>query len=91
MQNMLHKILGLSAAAIVAVAMAYGGAHAETKKKSDTTPATPAAAACKTLTDETACKDRTDCGWVSASIDKKSGKEKRKAYCRSKPKSKKKT
>jgi hypothetical protein len=41
------------------------------------------------MTAEADCTARTDCSWVKASIDAKTGKEKRKAYCRSKPKSKK--
>ena len=85
---MLHKVLGLSAAAVVVASLAYGGAHAATKQKSETPAPAPAAAACRTLTDEAACQARTDCGWVNASIDKKTNKQKRKAYCRTKPKSK---
>jgi hypothetical protein len=46
--------------------------------------------ACNTLKDEAACKARTDCSWVKASVDAKTGKEKRKAYCRRKPAPKKK-
>jgi hypothetical protein len=46
------------------------------------------APACKTFTTEEACTAREDCSWVKASIDAKTGKEKRKAYCRNKPKPK---
>ncbi len=42
-------------------------------------------AACSTLKDETACGARTDCNWVAAVTDSKTGKEKRKAYCRRAP------
>jgi hypothetical protein len=50
----------------------------------------PKPPACKTLKEEDACKAREDCTWVKASVDAKTGKEKRKAYCRTKPKAKKK-
>jgi hypothetical protein len=48
-------------------------------------PKAKAPPACNTLKDEAACKARTDCSWVKASVDAKTGKEKRKAYCRRKP------
>jgi len=38
--------------------------------------------ACITVKDETACGARTDCYWVAAVTDSKTGKEKRGAYCR---------
>ncbi len=85
MSNLLHRSLGIGAAAIVFAALAYGGVSAEEKKKAPE----PKAAACNSLKVEADCTARTDCSWVHASIDKKTGKEKRKAYCRSKPKSKK--
>jgi hypothetical protein len=86
---MLHKVLGLSAVAMIAAALAHGGALAATKKKSETP--SPTGTACRTITDEAGCKARSECGWVSASIDKKTNKQKRKAYCRTKPKSTKKS
>jgi hypothetical protein len=85
MSNVLNRSLAIGAAAIVFAALAYGGVSAEEKKKA----AEPKPAACKTMTAEADCTARTDCSWVKASIDAKSGKEKRKAYCRTKPKSKK--
>ena len=87
MSNVLNRSLGIGAAAIVFAALAFGGVSAEEKKKA----AEPKVAACKTITAEADCTTRTDCGWVNASVDKKTGKEKRKAYCRTKPKSTKKT
>jgi hypothetical protein len=45
--------------------------------------------ACSSLKDEGSCKTRDDCGWVPASIDQKTQKEKRKGYCRGRPKVKK--
>jgi hypothetical protein len=77
MSNVLNRSLAIGAAAIVFAALAYGGVSAEEKKK---------AAEPKPAAD---CTARTDCSWVHASVDKKTGKEKRKAYCRTKPKSKK--
>jgi len=76
------KILQLSAAALVLSAFAYGGVSAAEKKKE----AAPRPPACNSLKDEKACEARDDCSWVSAVMDKKSGKEKRRAYCRAKPK-----
>ena len=78
------KMLQLSAAALVLSAFAYGGVSAAEKKK-DAAKAPPA---CNSLKDEKACEAREDCTWVSAVMDKKSGKEKRRAYCRAKPKAK---
>ena len=84
MSHLLNRCLGIGAAAIVFAALAYGGVSAEEKKKAEPKPA-----ACKSMKMETDCTARNDCSWVQASVDKKSGKEKRKAYCRTKPKSKK--
>ena len=83
MSNWLYRSLVVSAAAIVIAAFAYSGVSAEEKKKSEPTPA-----ACKSEKDQTACTARSDCSWVAASIDSKTNKEKRKAYCRTKPKAK---
>jgi len=46
--------------------------------------------ACKTFTTEADCMAREDCSWVKAVVNPKTGKETRKAYCRAKPKTKKK-
>jgi hypothetical protein len=86
MNSLLQRAFGACAAGIVVAALAYGGVSAAEKKKAE-----PQVAACNTLKAENDCTARTDCSWVHASVDKKTGKEKRKAYCRSKPKSKKKT
>jgi hypothetical protein len=83
MSNLLNRSLAIGAAAIVLAALAYGGVSAEEKK------AEPKPAACKSMKAEADCTARDDCSWVQASVDKKTGKEKRKAYCRVKPKSKK--
>ena len=83
MQGKLYKVFGLSAAAIVLAALAFGtGAVAEKAK---------APPACRTIKVEADCTARDDCTWVAATISKKTGKETRKAYCRSKPKTTKKS
>jgi len=84
MGNLLNRSLGIGAAAIVLAALAFGGVSAEEKKKAEPKPA-----ACKSMKAEADCTARNDCGWVQASVNKKTGKETRKAYCRTKPKSKK--
>jgi hypothetical protein len=61
--------------------MAYGGVSAAEKKKAEPKPPT-----CNSLKEEAACEAREDCTWVAAVVDSKSGKERRKAYCRAKPK-----
>jgi hypothetical protein len=76
------KVLKLSAAALILSAIAYGGVSAAEKKKE----AAPKPAACNSLKAEGECEARQDCTWVAAVTDKKTGKEKRRAYCRAKPK-----
>jgi hypothetical protein len=64
---------GLCAAALVGALMSIGyGALAQATKST----------ACKGL-EESACKAKSECQWIKASVDK-SGKVKRKAYCRTK-------
>jgi hypothetical protein len=84
MSNLLNRCLGIGAATIVLAALALGGVSAEEKKKGEPKPA-----ACKSMKMEADCTARNDCSWVQASVNKKTGKETRKAYCRTKPKSKK--
>jgi hypothetical protein len=77
----IKTVLGIAgAAAIVLLAASYGKVSAETAPKPP---------ACKTVTEEDTCKGRDDCTWVSAAVDSKTGKEKRKAYCRRAPRTKK--
>jgi len=76
----------MSAAAIVLTALAFGSVMAETQEKKKADPKPPA---CNTLKEEDGCKAREDCQFIAASIDSKTQKVKRKAYCRSKPKPKK--
>jgi hypothetical protein len=72
-------VLGV-AAAVVLLAASFGNVSAETAPKPP---------ACTTLKEESACKAREDCQWVAAVVDSKTGKEKRKAYCRKAPAKKK--
>ena len=75
------KIWGVAAAAAI---MTFGyGAYAQ---KAPAKPAAKAKSACNTMTDETACKADATCSWIAALTDAKTGKQKRKAYCRTKPK-----
>ena len=76
------KLLQLSAAALVLSAFAYGGVSAAEKKKE----AAPKPAACNTVKEDKGCEAREDCTWVAAVTDAKTGKQKRRAYCRAKPK-----
>ena len=71
-------ILGVTA--VVLLAASFGNVSAETAPKPP---------ACTTLKEESACKAREDCQWVAAVVDSKTGKEKRKAYCRKAPAKKK--
>jgi hypothetical protein len=73
-------VLGLSVAAVALTLFAVN-VSAETATKPP---------ACNTLKEEAACKERADCSWVAAVVDSKTGKQKRRAYCRKKPASKKK-
>ena len=78
---MIKTTLGvLGVAAVVLLAATFGNVSAETAPKPP---------ACTTLKEESACKAREDCQWVAAVVDSKTGKEKRKAYCRKAPAKKK--
>ncbi len=76
------KILQLSAAALVLSAFVYGDVSAAEKKKE----VAKRPVACNTIKEESACTPREDCTWVDAVKDAKTGKQKRRAYCRAKPK-----
>jgi hypothetical protein len=45
-----------------------------------------AKSACNAITEEAACKADATCSWIAALMDKATGKQKRKAYCKTKPK-----
>src|SRR6516162_5474066 len=70
------RLLGASAAAVVLLIGASAFAQDATKKPAK------AKSACNAITEETACKAKETCRWIAASVDQKTGKEKRKAYCR---------
>lgn len=51
-----------------------------------TAQAQKAKSTCNAITEEAACKANATCAWVAALKDAKTGKQKRKAYCKTKPK-----
>ena len=73
--------LGALAAAAVLSLSVVAGAQDKAKPKS----------ACNAIKEEAACKADQTCNWIAALVDQKTGKQKRKAYCKSKPKAKAKT
>ena len=85
------NLLGTSIAALALAAFAFS-AHAQQKAPDKAAPAAKAEkpaktkSACNAITDETACKADSTCTWIAALVDKTSGKQKRKAYCKTKPK-----
>ena len=68
--------LGVAAAVVLAVGVAAQAQDKKAKAKS----------ACNAITEEAACKADATCTWVAALMDKQTGKQKRKAYCKTKPK-----
>ena len=70
--------LGALAAAAVLCLSVVAGAQDKTKAKS----------VCNAIKEEAACKADTTCTWIAALMDQKTGKQKRRAYCKSKPKPK---
>ena len=75
------RLLGASAAAAVLLVGVAAYAQEAAKKPAK------AKSACNAMTEETACKANDTCRWVAALMDAKSGKQKRKAYCRTQAKS----
>jgi hypothetical protein len=80
-----RTILGLC---IVAAGLA-GAGHIASAQKS--TGAKVPKSACNAIGEEAKCKADTKCSWVAALVDSKTGKQKRKAYCRTKSAAPKKT
>ena len=74
---MRYGLGALAAAALLGLSM-VADAQVQAKPKS----------ACNAHKDATACKADKTCSWVAASVDKATGKQKRRAYCRTKPKPK---
>jgi hypothetical protein len=78
----------LSVVAATALAMFAFAADAQQKAPEKAEPATKTKpkSACNAIADEAACKANATCTWIAAVMDKQTGKQKRKAYCKSKPK-----
>jgi hypothetical protein len=79
------RFLKLSAAAVVITALSYGGEAFAEKKKEAAMPKPPA---CRTMKSEADCTVREDCTWRDAVMNKKTGKQTRRASCAIKPKPK---
>ena len=82
------KALGASAT-IAALALFAFAAQAQQKAPEKAEPAAKPAkpkSVCNSITEEAACKANATCAWVAALMDAKTGKQKRKAYCRTRPK-----
>ncbi len=82
------KALGASAT-IAALALFAFAAQAQQKAPEKAEPAAKTAKAksvCNSITEEAACKANATCTWIAAVMDKQSGKQKRRAYCKTKPK-----
>lgn len=79
----------LRALAAIATLMLFAfAANAQQKAPEKAEPATKTKpkSACNAIADEAACKANATCTWIAAVMDKQTGKQKRKAYCKSKPK-----
>ena len=74
----LGTILGLC----VAAAALAGAGHIASAQKA--TGAKVPKSACNAISEEAKCKAETKCSWVGALVDSKTGKQKRRAYCRTK-------
>jgi hypothetical protein len=79
--------LGAAAAAVALAFLACGAiAQAQEKKAEPAAKTAKPKSVCNSITEEAACKANATCAWVAALMDAKTGKQKRKAYCRTKPK-----
>ena len=83
----MKTVLRFGLGALAAAALTLGVAAQAQEKKAEP----KAKSACNAKTDEAACKADATCTWVAALMDAKTGKQKRKAYCRTQAKSTKKT
>jgi hypothetical protein len=72
---------GKALAALAAISVLALGTSALAQKA----PPAKAKSACNAIAEETACKADATCSWIAAVTDKATGKQKRKAYCKSKP------
>ena len=88
--------IDLLSASLAAAAMALLAATAQAQQKAPEkapaakaekkAPAAKAKSACNAIAEEAACKADATCSWIAALTDKATGKQKRKAYCKTKPK-----
>jgi hypothetical protein len=70
--------LGALAAGALMSLTVIAGAQDKAKPKSE----------CNAIKEEAACKAKTTCTWIAALVDQKTGKQKRRAYCKTKSKPK---
>jgi hypothetical protein len=77
--------LGTLAVAALMIGVA-AQAQAQEKKAEPAAKTAKPKSVCNSITEEAACKANATCAWVAALMDAKTGKQKRKAYCRTKPK-----
>ena len=72
---------------ILAAALLLGtAAQAPQKSPQSPPPKATTKSACNQISDEAKCKADATCSWIAALTDSKTGKQKRKAYCRTKAK-----
>ena len=83
MRKMFFRLGAVAAAVVLALGVA---AQAQEKKAEPAAKTAKPKSVCNAITEEAACKANATCTWIAALMDKQSGKQKRKAYCKSKPK-----
>ena len=91
---MTHSRLRLAVVPLAACLLLAIGAQAQQKAPEAPAAKAPAAkapqakskSACNQISDEAKCRADTTCSWIAALTDSKTGKQKRKAYCRTKSK-----
>jgi hypothetical protein len=72
---------------ILAAALSLGAAaQAQQKSPQSSPPKGAMKSACNQISDAAKCKAEATCSWIAALTDSKTGKQKRKAYCRTKSK-----
>ena len=75
------KLFTLAAALLLGAA-----AQAQQKLPQSSPPKATTKSACNQISDAAKCKAEATCSWIAALTDSKTGKQKRKAYCRTKSK-----
>ena len=82
------KIVGkaLGAATVAIAIFAFTADAQKAPEKAEPVAKAKAKSVCNAITEEAACKANATCAWIAALMDKQTGKQKRKAYCKSKPK-----